>query len=454
MIDMPPEWWRDRLLNKLLQQGMAVESMEAWYVGEHPLPAASATNSELYRAFQRMAQTNLLCKVVGAVSDRLAITGIRLKDDSSDEAAWDIWRRSGMDMSHSMSMTTSLIAGVSHLSVWPNAQGRAIIAPEHPSEMVHELVPGSLREVAAAMKVYRDDVSERWVATLWLPDSVHMWSSASEAVAYATGWEEADSFSNPWGIVPVVPLPNRPSLRRTYMSEMHEGIPIQQRINQTLLNLLVAEESVAFPQRYATGLELDRDEDGNPTRPFKSGPDSLWVAEDPDVKFGQFNESRFDGYLQVLRSDIEGMSAATSTPLFNLSAHLAVPPSAEALNALESGLVKKVQEKQRIFGRSFEDAINIALRMEGNDVDEFGVEVAWADAHLTSEAAKADAAQKLSSIGVPTEALWEMVGASPQEIVRWRSMSMTDAFRNLVAQVGQQQADTTTTEQPMNDGVA
>lgn len=436
---LTPEWWLQRLTLKLLRNADYCQRMENWYGGNHPLPLASATNSDLFRAFQEMAQTNYLVKVVDAVADRLEVTGIRMRDDDTDEMAWDIWQRSQFDSMHNQLITSSLVNSSAYISVWPGADGKPVMAAEHAAEVVHERIPGkSNLTVAAALKVYWDEVRLVWIGTLWLPHRVYVWGSAGSFLA-GGGWDPIDEFENPFGRVPIIPLLNRPNLRHYSVSEMAPGIPIQRRINQTLLNLMVAQESVAFPQRYVTGLDIERDQHGIPIRPFKSGPDSLWVVEEPDAKFGQFAESRFDGYLNTIKGDVEALAAATSTPLFNLSAHLAVPPSAEALNALESSLVKKALDKQKILGQAFEDALKLALVMEGKAVDvsdNDDAQVTWADPRLLSDALRADAAVKLQAIGVPTEVLWEKIGASPQDIVRWRSMAMTDAFKNLVAQVG------------------
>ena len=442
MAGLTLEDWRSRLLDRLSKQRGYVGTMEAWYGGDHPLPAVDATNSDLYRRFQRMSRMNLLQQVVNAVGSRLAVEGVRMGDRSADEDAWAIWQESAMDAQQSMLMDVALYAGIGYLSVWPDADLPSGIrmSSEHPAEVTHELMPGSLHKRAAALKVYPDEINDEWVATLWLPDTVAVWRTKGESWGSWTMWEQTDEYANPFNEVPIVPLPNNPTMRGGWRSEMSDGIPLQEIINQTLLNLLVAQEAVAFPQRWATGLELEKDANGNPKRPFKSGPDGLWVAEDEGVKFGQFAESRFDGYLGVLQEAVNAMSSVTSTPTFALSAKLSVPPSAEALSAMESSLVKKVEDRQRVFGEAFEDGFRLAFKMLGDPrANAMDAEVIWRDPRIKSDAAIADFVTKAASVGVPQEALWEKLGASPQEIVRWKGMSMSEVFRQLVAQVGVQQ---------------
>jgi hypothetical protein len=351
-----------------------------------------------------------------------------------------MWQDSQMDAAQTMLLTTALAAGLAYLSVWPSEENASgiLIAPEHPSEVAHELVPGSLRKLAAAIKIYPDEIAGDWVTTLWLPDGVYEWRSEGDWDMWAN-WSATDEFENPYGDVPIRPLLNKPTMRGGWSSEMSDGIPIQRRINQTLLNLMVAEEAVAFPQRWATGLELQKDAEGNPVRPYKSGADSLWVAEDETVKFGEFGESKFEGYLAVIGTDVETMAAVTSTPMFAMSAKLSVPPSAEALTAMESSLVKKVEARQRVFGEAVESTIRMGFKMKGDPrANATSAEVIWADPSIKSDAVIADWVTKAASVGVPQPALWEKLGASPQEIQRWSGMAMSEAFRNLVMQVGAQ----------------
>ena len=436
MAERTPEQWLKVMLEDLTAQHRVVNVMEAWYQGRHPLPAASATNSDLYRKFQKMAQSNLLTQVVDAVGSRLSVEGIRMGDESADEDAWAMWQKSSMDANQTMLMETALSCGLAYVSVWPDGEGSVRFSPEHPGEVTHRMVPGSLHQVQAAVKVYADD--DDWVATLWLEDAVYTWRGKGDWDAWSV-WEPTGGWGNPYGEVPIRPLLNKPTLRGGWQSEMSDAIPIQERINQTLLNMMVAEEAVAFPQRWATGLEIQKDANGVPQRPFKSSPDGLWVAEDETARFGQFAESSLDGYLHAISADVEAMAAVTSTPLFAMSAKLSVPPSAEALTAMESSLVKKVEARQRIFGEALEDTFRLAFRMLGDArADANDAEVIWRDPSIRSDAALADYVVKVASVGVPKQALWEKLGASPQEIVRWESQSMSEAFMQLVTQVGQQ----------------
>ena len=437
-----PNWWLNRLIARMSIQNNIVFENEKWYDGAHPLPMASTTNSDLYRKFQEMSTTNMVGKVVDVAASRLSITGVRTGDSSMDEHVWDLWQRSQMDSEQEGLFSAALALGIAYISVWPDDEGVPTFYPEHPAQVVHIPVPGRPREVAAALKIFYDELSMFWTAVMYTPDRIYKWYSLAQFDAIGNwGALDVEEIENPFGVIPIVPLRNRPTLTGWYASEMRDAIPIQRRINQTALNMLVAQEAVAFPQRWATGLELDKDDEGRPVRPFKSSADSLWVAEDPEVKFGEFRESQFTGYLESLRQDTEAIASVTNTPVFNLGSHLRIPPSAEALSAMESSLIKKIRQKQLQFGEAVEHAIRYALIMEGKDPAEYeGMEVIWADPRVRSDAQVGDFAVKMQAVGVPREAIWAELGATPQMIERWNELAMAQAFKDLVTQVGQQQA--------------
>jgi hypothetical protein len=96
-------------------------------------------------------------------------------------------------------------------------------------------------------------------------------------------------------------------------------------------------------------------------------------------------------------------------------------PSGESLKATETGLVAKVKRKMLSLGEGWEEAIRLAFAVEGNAerADMIDVETIWANPESRIVGETVDAAVKLATLGVPRPALWEYVGASPQQIERW-----------------------------------
>jgi hypothetical protein len=110
--------------------------------------------------------------------------------------------------------------------------------------------------------------------------------------------------------------------------------------------------------------------------------------------------------------------------------------AAEAMKAAEAGLVAKVQNRQLHFGESWEAVWRLAFLAAGNEAKArvTDAEVIWRNPEFRTEGQLVDALVKMSTLGVPREALWERWGASPQEIARWKAMQ---AEESLFAGLGQ-----------------
>jgi hypothetical protein len=224
-------------------------------------------------------------------------------------------------------------------------------------------------------------------------------------------------------VVPVVPFENRATILGGGVSELEDCIPVLRRIDKLTLDKLMTSEFGSFRQKWATGLDVPVDpETGQHVEPFKAAVDRLWVSKDDQTRFGTFDASELGPYLQAIDAEIASLAAISRVPAhYLMQANLANPPSAESLIAAESGLVAKVQERQRRFGEAWERTLRLAIALDTNTAAaEVGeLEVTWQDAEMRNPAQVADAAVKLQSIGVPERALWAYVGATPQQIDAW-----------------------------------
>jgi hypothetical protein len=202
-----------------------------------------------------------------------------------------------------------------------------------------------------------------------------------------------------------------------------------------MANTLLAVELGALRQKWASGLEIPVDPTTNqPIEPFKVALDRLWVSEDPETRFGSFDQTDVRPYLQGISDAIGQLSAVSRIPtLYFNQSDLSNPPSAASLEASETGLINKVYERQDRFAESWEQVASLATFFEtGEQVDPADVHTLWNDPRTRSEAQTVDAATKLYSINVPWEAIMEFVGYSPTEIERLKSQRAADTFDRLL----------------------
>jgi hypothetical protein len=102
-------------------------------------------------------------------------------------------------------------------------------------------------------------------------------------------------------------------------------------------------------------------------------------------------------------------------------------PSGEALKQLESGLVKRAEERQLMFGQSWADVMQLCVKVArafGSeplpDLGELDITTTWASAEVRNDLLQSQAAQLHKALGVPDEKLWEMVGYSPDEVAGFK----------------------------------
>jgi hypothetical protein len=105
-----------------------------------------------------------------------------------------------------------------------------------------------------------------------------------------------------------------------------------------------------------------------------------------------------------------------------------------------------VRRQHLHFGESWEQVIRLGFQIKDDPrADEPAAETIWGDPESRTEGEHVDAVVKMRSLEIPLEALWERVGATPQEIARWKTMR---AEASLLAALGQSTVQTGLPEEP------
>lgn len=445
-----PDEWRNKLLKRLDERSSRIRRYVDYYEGRHNLRYTTMEFREAFGSLFASYAENFCSLIPDAVDERLAVTGFRLgKDLAADEDANRIWQDNGLDavsqLCHSEALVKSEAAVLisPYRSEWPRPN-TPLITVEDPLQVYVAVDAANRATRLAAIKRWTDDDGHLRV-TLYLPEAIYKWRSEQVESDFSSpnwmdyaqirwsrrqGSDEAWPLPNPLGVVPVVPFINRPRLDRIGRSELEEVMPIQDAVNMIVRNMLLASELAAFPQRYGINLEPEVDKDtGQPVERYKASIKRLWLAPppeggEPETKFGQFPAADMTPYIKAVEQRIQHIATITRTPPHYLLGQAGSFPSGESLKATETGLVAKVRRKQRHFGESWEEVMRLAFAALGdarqNVTDS---EVVWADPESRTEAEHVDALVKMSSLGVPNEALWERYGATPQEIARWKAQA-------------------------------
>lgn len=428
-----------------------------YYRGDQDLPYAPEGVNEEVLELREMSIANWIKLVTRSAVQRLAVDNFRAhrsealteaEQDAVDDWAWRRWQANRLDARQKMVYTDRYVFGRGIVSVWPNdtrpGQRRpAIIRPESPRRVW--LQPGD-----------DDPFSTKWSVKSWKVDNVSRgdrYSPTSTAVKHAVvyddetfwrfrwgpddrGWVLVLQGGNPLETSPFVSFGNDLDTEGKVSSEVASMIPLQDAINTTRFDLMLAMGFAAFRQRGIIGYDpVQRDEKGDPildeqgnpkvTPPPRAGVDRTWVFPGADTKIFEFSESNLENYIKAQSSHVQNMAALTQTPPHYLLGQLS-NLSAEALTAAEATLNRKILDAQTTDGESWEDVQRLATIAEGGTAEDWEAQTVWRNTETVSIGQIVDAITKL--VGgepvLPPEAGREMIpGATGQDLRRWREMT-------------------------------
>lgn len=420
-----PDDWRNFLLPLLDDRALEAELYEAYYDGRHPLQFATSKFREAFGALFAAFADNWCQIVVDAAVERLRVVGFRVTGDVSDQA-WALWQANALDVQSVIAHTEAGKNGRAFLLVDPN-DGEPLITVEHASQVIVAHDPANRRRRLAAIKRWLGDDGFQYL-TLYLPDVVLKWES-SEPVESPRGrmgeldWVprsgEAAEVANPLGVVPMIPLENKPGILGVAHSDLEPAIPLQNAVNKLCTDLIVTSEYGAFPQRVITGVEVPKDpETGQPVAAaeLKAAMSRLWAFKPADAAVTSLPAADLSNFVNAVEMFVTHLAAQTRTPPHYLLAKL-VNMSGDALSVAEAGLVSKCRSKALFFSDSWEEAIALALQAAGEgDVEAASCEAIWANPERVAQGQLVDAAQKKKTLGIPLEVIWLELGYTPEQI--------------------------------------
>lgn len=342
----------------------------------------------------RMA-SNIPNVQVTAIAERLRVTALTL-GGRTDAALWADFQGNDLDQLLTLAFREALGLGSSYAVVWDRTgRRRPRVSIESATQVVLDIDPGS-RETVAGFK--------RWTAggvthaRLYLPDAVIPFTADGENASQ--GWREGAAIPNPLGVVPVVEFRNASRLLGPGITEIQDIKPLVDALNKILADLMVGSEFYARPRRFATGVEMGTDDDGNPVNPFPEG-DRMMISEAVEARFGSLPAADLQSYEAATRVIIGQIMANSALPAHYLGSLTGQVPGADGLRAAEAALAARAESKQTLFGRSVEaiGRLMVGIRTE-TDPDSHEVAVRWADPATRSVAQEADAVVKLHQAGL------------------------------------------------------
>jgi hypothetical protein len=407
---------------------------EKYLSGKQPLAFLSATSRDATK-LSRMA-SNIPNLAVTALAERLRVTALSVAGQPSADL-WSDYQRNDLDQLLPLAFREALGLGSSYAIVWDRTgQRRPVVSVESAYQVTVEVDPGT-RETVSALK--RWSVGGVTHARLYLPDAVIAFEADGDGAA--AGFREGAHVRNPLGVVPVVEFRNASRLLGPGVTEIEDLKPLVDALNKILADLMVGSEFYARPRRWATGVEMQTDEEtGRPINPFPEG-DRMMISEAVEARFGSLPAADLASYEAAVKVLLGQIMAVSALPAHYIGAMTGQVPGADGLRASEASLSARAEAKQHLFGRPVESVGRLmeAIRTEASPA-EIEVSARWADPTTRSVAQEADATVKLHQAGLlPADYALAKLGYSDDEIRAIRAARRAEALEQIVIRPRQPQ---------------
>ncbi|MFD0044736.1 phage portal protein [Pseudarthrobacter scleromae] len=416
--------------------------------GEHDDPYMPKGAKAEYKHLAKRAITNWTPLLSDTYSKGLFVDGYRPARSGDNLTAWSYWQENKLDARQSIVHRGALDYGTSYNLILPGTvQTRRV-------PLMKPLSP--LRATAWYRDVDDDfpEVGLRRVGTTIdgarLVEVFDKTSRYTYALPKDSGkWVLSKVEDHGQGVTPFVRFRDR--LDDESVGIIRPIINLQDRVNEVVFATLIALQYASFRQRWATGLVVPEDDDGNPISPFEAAVDRLWVSDSDGAKFGDFAQTELSGHMAAYESTVRTLAAVSQVSPNILTGDL-VNLSADALAQMEASTQRKISEYETLFGESWELSFHLAAQAAGDpSAADAGAQVRWRDTEARSLASTVDALGKIAQmLQVPVEALWEKIpGVTDTDVTRWKELR--DSGDVLGALVGDFQRQTAVIEAPAAD---
>lgn len=376
---------------------------------------------------------------VDVLNERINLDGFSAPEELKVS---DIFNANNLDLEASLGHLDSLVYGISYIVVGTGnnelGEPNPLITIESPNSMVG-LYNTRTRGLDAALKVLYSK-GEPVYGTLYKKNE-----TVSFAIEKGVYYEDERDIHN-LGKVPVVRLINRPrssdlqgrsEISQTIMSLTDAGV-------RTFMGAEIAREFYSAPQRYLVGGNKQDflDADGNPIDAWTAYMGKMLITgvneEGNNPTVGQFAANSPAPYIELINSYIQQISSETGIPASFLGYTTANPASADAINASQSRLIKKAEDRAQAFGKAWVEVIKLALLVRDGNISEEAnsIRPIWRSAATPTKAADADAAVKLVQAGIllaDSEVTYTRLGLTEVEKETLRKEKKAAATSGLVA---------------------
>jgi len=251
-------------------------------------------------------------------------------------------------------------------------------------------------EKAFGAKIYYDDEEGYTYCNLYYPEVIQRYSYRGKP-QQVSDFVFEEEYSNPFGRVPIIHFKAD--------SDLINVIPIQDAINKTFSDMMVVAEFNAFRQRWmVTNADISS---------LKASPQSIMripkgAGDEEGTQIGEFEAADLSMYLDTIDKLTNSIAVISRTPkhyFMNTGANI----SGEALNVMETPLIKKCLQIIENFGESWIELSEFLVQSDETVV-------VWDKLESEQPESEGRAMQIMVGLGIPLITVLRRFGWGADEI--------------------------------------
>lgn len=436
-----------------------------YYDGEHDLAFATEKFRTTFGNVFKEFTENLCPAVVDSLADRLEVTGFQSSDskttikapeanndvlgksvsmvtieDPQGQRAIDIWDRNRMDGQAGEVHQEAIKMGDAYVLVWPNEKMQAEIWPQCADEVSVQYDPNNKKQILRASKVWWNEIEKKWYLNIYTRQGITKYISRESPTTVPVqdgSWvlRENAFVPNPYEQVPMFHFAFKAE-RKPGTSRLRDIVPLQDGLNKSVMDMLIAMEFASYKQRYIIGIDPEiNPETGEPTDETvrNYGVDRIMGVPDPDAKVGQFDATDLAQFLKVQEKFWASVARVSGTPLHYFLIVSGDFPSGEAMKSAEARFSKEIQDCHTSFGNTWEDVMLFAMKIDGPTPADLSLDTLWTNPTPRTESELADTAVKKQAVGVSRSQILHELGYD--DVTIQRMLEESDAHARAEAEL-------------------
>lgn len=384
-----------------------------YFDGEQPLIYSTSRLKEVFKNMNASFNENWISVVVNAGMDRLILKGWTTEDETANEFLSQIYSKNQIDLESDDVHLAAMITHEAFIVAWKNEEGSEVYYND--PRMCHMFYdPANPKKKQYAAKWWAGS-DQHFYMTLYYADRLEYYITKSiiksglpkSALDFVA--REPATAPNPFKEIPVFHFRTD---RRAQTSDITNIITLQDAVNKLLADMMVSAEFGAYRQRYVIS--------NSETTSLKNAPNEIWEipagdGQGQNSQVGEFEQTDLKNFLEAIDNLANAIAVISRTPKhYFMSTGSDV--SGEALLAMESPLVAKVERHQKRFGSTWIELGAFLAKLEGVEIDPDTLQLIWQPAQSVQPKTEAETIKTNVEAGLPLKTTLRWAGKSKKEI--------------------------------------